>query len=72
MSASKPVASVILSSAIGLFAVLALCFGPLYFSAALVCLTILALRGDTRRARRALASLPAEPPLAAQLRTLQR
>ncbi|MCC4596044.1 hypothetical protein NRY95_15940 [Xanthomonas campestris pv. phormiicola] len=51
MSANKTVAPAVLSGAISLFVVLGLCVGPLYFSAALVCLAILALRNDTRQAQ---------------------
>ena len=50
MSANKTVAPA-LSGAISLFVVLGLCVSPLYFSAALVCLAILAMRDDTRQAQ---------------------
>ncbi|QNH13599.1 hypothetical protein [Xanthomonas sp. SI] len=48
MSANKTVAPA-LSGAISLFVVLGLCVSPLYFSAALVCLAMLAMRSDTRQ-----------------------
>lgn len=50
MSANKTVAPA-LSGAISLFAVLGLCVSPLYFSAALVCLAVLAMRNDTPQAQ---------------------
>ncbi|MBN6104600.1 hypothetical protein JR064_20745 [Xanthomonas sp. CFBP 8703] len=49
MSANRTIAPALLSGAISLFVVLGLCVGPLYFSAALVCLAILAMRNDTRQ-----------------------
>ncbi len=51
MSANKTVAPALLSGAISLFVVLGLCVGPLYFSAALLCLAILVMRTDTRQAQ---------------------
>ncbi|WP_369976435.1 hypothetical protein [Xanthomonas bundabergensis] len=48
MSTDKRTTTAVLSCASSLFALLGLFAGPIYFSAAFVCIAILAMRGDTR------------------------
>lgn len=50
MTVSKPFAQTLLYSATSLSVLLGLFVSPLYLAAALVCVTLLALRGDTRQA----------------------